>query len=113
MYQFKWSPKDKENSKFDGFVMLNVPSHIERITFLKTMHTKIDENGEMVSEHASENAINLMSFAIKQIDKFELVRKEDRFVVPDKEWLEYDIDGASILKEIGYCLFEGVKLGKS
>ena len=120
MYQFKWEPKDKTiadgnviPAKFDGAVLVKVPSHVERIQFLKSIHTKIDEKGEMESDKASENAINLMSFAIKQIEKVELIRKEDKLVVNDCKWLEYDIDGATILKEIGYCLFEGVKLGKS
>lgn len=113
MYTFEWTPKDQEKSQFTGTVTVKVPSHVERMSFLKTVGTSVDENGQLIADKKIDLSIKLIGYASKYIEKVDLARKEDSFKVPDKTWLEYDVDGAEVLGAIGWVLFDGVKLGKS
>lgn len=111
MFTAKWIAK--EGSAVEGCAIVRVPKNLDRIKFLQTIHTSIGADGALDMAKANENATNVISFALKHIDSVELIRKEDGFKVPSVEWLEYDIDGALVLREIGNFLIQGISLGKN
>lgn len=113
MYTFEWKPKNQETSKFEGTVLVKVPDHIERMNFVKNLNTTVDQSGQLVEAKGIDLSVKLIAYATQYVDKVSLKRKDDGYQVPDVKWLSYDIDGAEILGEIGWCLFEGIKLGKN
>ena len=111
MYTFEWKPE--ENSSFEGSVLVNVPSHAERLKALKKAAYTPNSNGELEIANDNEFIVGCIEYAKTAIAKVELKKKEDSFQVPSVEWLDHDKNGAEILTAIGRILFNGVSLGKS
>lgn len=123
---FKWEQKAREyidsegnvktiDREFSGHVLIKVPKHVERLRYLTSLKSNISASGSLEEKEASEleNMEKVFEFVKKHIAEVDLKRIEDGLSVTSPEWLEYDKDGARVLREIGDTLMYGIKLGKS
>ncbi|RTL05187.1 hypothetical protein EKK58_08545 [Candidatus Dependentiae bacterium] len=110
MYTFEWKPEKELAKKFSGHLVLKVPSHMERLDFSRSL---LDESSGLSDANIlAENSKKIVENAMKHIESVHLIRTEDGFAIPEKEWLLYDKDAAEILGAVGQHLLSGVRLGK-
>jgi hypothetical protein len=128
-YVFDWVQKEKQAPKldesglatsemitrppiFEGFVRVRIPSHEERLRFVKAVSVQI-VNGEAVSMSGYDQGIEIMAFAKKHIEAVALKRKDDGLELKSLDDLDHDLDGAEVLSDIGAEIAKGVRLKKS
>lgn len=135
MYSYDWKPEEMEVPEIDssgaavknedgsvktkkiepvfsGIVKCNIPKHGDRMKFVNTISSEINQEGELTEAKGVDKGQMMIDFAMKHIKEVNLVRKEDGFIFNKIEMLEYDIDGANILMQIAGKLSQGIHLGK-
>lgn len=97
---------------FSGVVKVKIPSHQERLKFVKAVSVQI-VNGEAVSMNSFEQGIEIMSFAKAHIESVDLKRISDGVELKSLEDLDHDVDGAEVLSDIGAEIAKGIRLKKN
>ena len=97
---------------FSGVVRVKIPSHQERLKFVKAVSVQI-VNGEAVSMNSFEQGIEIMSFAKAHIESVDLKRISDGVELQSLEDLEHDVDGTEVLSDIGAEIAKGIRLKKN
>lgn len=110
MYTWIWEAE--ETSPFTGSVTVKIPKHQERAQLLKEMGFTVKDGKAELKDTLDASGV-LYDFVKKNVEKVDLKRREDGMIFDKVEMLEYDVDGATVLTEIGTKLQAGVRLGKS
>lgn len=97
---------------FEGYVLIKVPSYVERMENLKEMNFNISENGDVEINEATYESLVKMGVAAKKFCiTMELVHKKTKKKFNSLEELEPYSEYQEIVTDIVSIVAQGVSLG--
>lgn len=101
---------------FKGFVMVDMPRHLERLELLKGVNYSSSKDGEVKAgqlESGVEIAKVLAREVAKRVTELQLEYVPTGLVFEKLEDLEVYEEGVAVINEIGAVILNGLKLGKT
>jgi len=109
------SPKikiTKKDSPFKGIVQLKMPKYLERMKLMKKCNFNTS-NGKDEKTDGLDSMEKLIQISLDHIHSVKLIRIDDEREFNCIDDLEYDVEGSSLLNEIGQKIIGGARLGKN
>lgn len=113
--KFEPSICKEEDSKFKGYLSLDIPNYVQRLKYIKECGFKAGKDGDSVVMGSMNDNIDAL---VKMIDLAKIHVKEIKLEKGDLVYKKFDelLDDSEcdgIINEIAGVILNGVKLGKS